>query len=418
MSLAKKLSIDKLDMKGKRVLMRVDFNVPLKDGKITNNQRIRAAMESIQYALERQAKSVVLMSHLGRPDGRRIDKYSLKPVAAEVEKLSGRSVLFLADCVGADVEKACADPAPGSLILLENLRFHLAEEGKGVDESGQKTSASKEATEAFRASLSKLGDLYVNDAFGTAHRAHSSMVGVKLAQRAAGFLMKKELQFFAKALESPTRPYLAILGGAKVADKIPMIEHLLDKVDEMIIGGGMAYTFRKVNDGMAIGNSLFDKAGADIVPRLMEKAERRHVKMHFPVDFTTSNSFKDDCTVGHATAAGGVPDGLMGLDIGPQSIAAFGDVIKRAKTIVWNGPVGVFEMPPFSKGTKTLLELVGASTATGTVTIIGGGDTASAAAKWNCEDKFSHVSTGGGASLELLEGKVLPGVAALSELSA
>ncbi|CAK9294609.1 unnamed protein product [Gordionus sp. m RMFG-2023] len=257
MSLKNKSCIDHVDLKGKRVLMRVDFNVPQDDsGKITNDQRIVAAIPSIKYAIDKGAKSIVLMSHLGRPDGVPNPKFSLEPIAKQLETLLGVKVTFLHECVGPEVEKACADPKPGSVILLENLRFHVEEEGKGLDVNGNKVKASKEATEKFSASLSKLGDVFINDAFGTAHRAHSSMVGIKLPVRAAGFLMKKELQYFSKALETPEKPFLAILGGAKVKDKIQLIENLLDKVTEMIIGGGMAYTFLRVLDNMQVKYNL------------------------------------------------------------------------------------------------------------------------------------------------------------------
>lgn len=280
-----KLSIDCVDYKGKRVLIRVDFNVPLKGKEITNNQRIVAALPSIKHCLDHGAKSVVLMSHLGRPDGRAQDKFSLAPVATELKELLGRDVQFLKDCVGPEVEAACKNPAVGSVILLENLRFHTEEEGKGINEAGDKVKASKEAVDAFRKSLGELGDVYINDAFGTAHRAHSSMVGVSLPQRASGFLMKKELAYFSKALESPERPFLAILGGAKVKDKIQLIENLLDKVNEMIVGGGMAFTFCKVLNNMEIGNSLFDDEGAKIVHKLVNKAKEKGVQLHLPVDF-------------------------------------------------------------------------------------------------------------------------------------
>ncbi|XP_075218917.1 phosphoglycerate kinase isoform X2 [Lycorma delicatula] len=409
-----KLGIDALNIAGKRVLMRVDFNVPLKEGKITNNQRIVAALDSIKYALDKGAKSVVLMSHLGRPDGNRNEKYTLKPVAEELKKLLNTNIEFLNDCVGPDVENACANPAPGSVILLENLRFHVEEEGKGVDGKGNKVKADPAKVKEFRKSLHKLGDLYVNDAFGTAHRAHSSMLGEGFEQRAAGFLLKKELTYFAKALDNPEKPFLAILGGAKVADKILLIENLLDKVDEMIIGGGMAYTFLKELKGMSIGTSLYDVEGAKIVKKLIEKAEKNKVKVHLPVDFVTAEKFAEDAAVGSATVEGGIPDGWMGLDIGPKTRELFKEPIGRAKVIVWNGPAGVFEFANFANGTKALMDAVVAATQKGTITIIGGGDTATCAAKWNTEDKVSHVSTGGGASLELLEGKVLPGVAALS----
>jgi len=422
MSLSTKLTLDKVNVNGKRVIMRVDFNVPMKDKHITNNQRIKAAVPTIKHCLDNGAKAVVLMSHLGRPDGSPMpDKYSLEPVAAELKTLLGsqehiscRDVTFLKDCVGPEVEAACVSPAPGSVILLENLRFHVAEEGKGKDAAGNKTKASQEQIDSFRASLSKLGDVYVNDAFGTAHRAHSSMVGVNLPQKAAGFLMKKELDYFAMALEKPARPFLAILGGAKVKDKIQLINNMLDQVNEMIIGGGMAFTFLKVLNNMEIGTSLYDEEGAKIVKDLMAKAEKNGVKINLPVDFITADKFDEKATTGTATVAAGIPAGWMGLDCGPESNAAFSAAVSRAKQIVWNGPVGVFEWENFAHGTKSLMDKVVEVTKTGCVTIIGGGDTATCCAKWDTEDKVSHVSTGGGASLELLEGKVLPGVDALS----
>uniref|UniRef100_A0A1B6CFY2 Phosphoglycerate kinase n=1 Tax=Clastoptera arizonana TaxID=38151 RepID=A0A1B6CFY2_9HEMI len=410
-----KLSIDQLNLSGKRVFIRVDFNVPLKDGKITNNQRIVAALDTINYALKNGATSVVLGSHLGRPDGNKNLKYTLAPVAEELKSLLKRDVVFLPDCVGPETEKACSGPKPGTVFLLENLRFYVEEEGKGVDASGNKIKATADAVKKFRESLRKLGDLYVNDAFGTAHRAHSSMMGEGYEQRAAGFLLKKELTYFAKALDNPEKPFLAILGGAKVADKIQLIENLLDKVSEMIIGGGMAYTFLKELKGMKIGNSLYDAEGAKIVKNLVAKAEKNGVQLHLPVDFVTADKFAEDAAVGQATVESGIPDGFMGLDVGPKTNEAFKKPIERAKVIVWNGPAGVFEFENFSKGTKSLMDAVVDVTKKGAITIIGGGDTATCAAKWNTEDKVSHVSTGGGASLELLEGKVLPGVAALSD---
>jgi len=412
-----KLSLSNLPVKGKRVFMRCDFNVPQSkaDGSITNTARIVAALPSIQYCLEQGATSVVLCSHLGRPDGQVVAKYSLKVVAEVLKELLGKDILFLPDCVGPEVEAACANPQPGSVILLENLRFHIEEEGKGVDASGAKVKAEKAAVEEFRAGLRKLGDVYVNDAFGTAHRAHSSMLGQGYDQRASGFLLAKELTYFAKALGNPDRPFLAILGGAKVADKIQLIENLLDKVDEMIIGGGMAFTFKKVLDSMNIGSSLYDEDGAKIVTTLVEKAKAKNVVLHFPVDFVTADKFAEDAAVGSATVEQGIPEGWMGLDCGPKSNVLFAEVVARAKLIVWNGPAGVFEFDNFSGGTRALMEAVVAVTKAGAVTIIGGGDTATCCAKYNTEDKVSHVSTGGGASLELLEGKILPGVAALTD---
>ncbi|MEY2931742.1 MAG: hypothetical protein RL033_2491 [Pseudomonadota bacterium] len=400
-----KLSIAELNLAGKRALIRVDFNVPMKDGKVTNTQRIDAALPTIKYALE-QGASVILMSHLGRPDGKRNLDYTLEPVAKVLGERLGVPVRFLSDCVGPEIERACSDLKPGSVVLLENLRFYLEEEGKG---------ATKEQVAAFRASLTKLGDVYINDAFGTAHRAHASMVGVTLPQRASGFLMQKELEYFGKALSNPERPFLAILGGAKVKDKIQLIENLLDKVNAMIIGGGMAYTFKKVMDGMAIGSSLFDADGAKIVDKLVAKAKERNVTLHFPVDFVIADAFDKNANVDAATDATGIKDGWQGLDCGPLSRQSFASVIASAKTLVWNGPVGVFEMERFSAGTRSVAEAVAKATAAGATTIIGGGDTATAAEEYGIEDKVSHVSTGGGASLELLEGKNLPGVAALSD---
>jgi len=276
-----KLSIENVDLAGKRVLMRVDFNVPIKDGKITSNQRIVAALDSVKYAFDKGAKSVVLCSHLGRPDGNKNAKYTLAPVADELKTLLKKDVLFMNDCVGAEVEAACKDPAPGSVILLENLRFYVEEEGKGVDANGGKVKADPAKVKSFRESLQKLGDVYINDAFGTAHRAHSSMMGEGYAQRAAGLLMNKELKYFSQALDNPPNPFLAILGGAKVADKIQLIENLLDKVNEMIIGGGMAFTFLKVLNGMEIGGSLFDEDGAKIVQNLVDKAKKKQRSIAF-----------------------------------------------------------------------------------------------------------------------------------------
>lgn len=355
------------------------------------------------------------MSHLGRPDGCRLPEYSLRPCLEVLTARLGREVAFLDDCVGPAVEAACAAPAPGSVILLENLRFHVEEEGKGQTPDGKKIKASKEEVGAFTASLTKLGDVYVNDAFGTAHRAHASMVGVKLPLRVSGFLLKKELAYFSRALESPARPFLAILGGAKVSDKIQLIKNMLDKVDEMVIGGGMAFTFKKVAGGMAIGSSLYDEEGAKLVPEILAKAAEKGVRIHLPIDFVAADKFAKDAATAIVADKDGVADGWRGLDIGPASAGLFRDAVLRAKTVVWNGPMGVFEMEAFERGTRAVMDAVVEATAAGAVTIIGGGDTATAAAKYGTEDKVSHVSTGGGASLELLEGKELPGVTALTD---
>ena len=430
-----KKSIKDISLAGKRVLMRVDFNVPQDKatGAITNPQRIAAALPTIQYALE-QGASVVLMSHLGRPDGKRVEKFSLKPVADKLAELLGKPVQFLSDCVGPEVEAACAALKSGEVVLLENLRFHIEEEGKVKNEDGTSTKADPEKVAAFRASLTKLGDVFVSDAFGTAHRAHSSVVGVALPDKVAGFLMQKELDAFAAVLDHPKRPLLAILGGAKVADKIPLISNLLDIANEIIIGGGMSYTFLNVLDNMQIGSSLFDADGAKIVADLMAKAQAKGVQIHLPVDFVCADKelaevVFDKAAAQKAAAEGfnieahscgrsaeeGIPEGWMGLDVGPKSRIQFAEVIARAKTIIWNGPAGVFEFDRFAEGTKSMADAVAAATAAGAISVVGGGDTATAAKKFKVADKVSHCSTGGGASLELLEGKTLPGVAALDE---
>ncbi|KAJ1882763.1 phosphoglycerate kinase [Coemansia sp. RSA 1722] len=416
MSISNKLSIRDIDVKNKRVLVRVDFNVPQdKELKITNNQRIVAALPTINHLLNEGASGVVLMSHLGRPNGQRVAKYSLKPVAVELEKQLGRPVTFLDDCVGTEVENACANLAGGAVVLLENLRFHSEEEGSYKDENKNKVKADPGNIKKFRASLTRLGDIYVNDAFGTAHRAHSSMVGVDLPVRAAGFLMQRELEYFGKVTENPARPYLAILGGAKVSDKIQLIDSLLDKVNMMIVTGGMAYTFHKTLKGMQIGGSLFDENGAKIVGDLVAKAKKNNVEFVLPTDFVAADAFSPDANTKIATLEQGIEDGWQGLDIGPRSVQEFTGLISRAKTIVWNGPCGVFEFAKFAKGTNDTMDaIIEAHDKNGATTIIGGGDSATAAANRNVADKFSHVSTGGGASLELLEGKELPGVSALS----
>ena len=411
-----KLSIRDLDLSGKRVLIRVDFNVPQDKatGAITNNQRIVAALPTIKFALE-QGASVVLMSHLGRPDGQKIAKFSLQPVADELASLLGKLVNFLSDCVGPEVEATCASIKPGDVVLLENLRFHIEEEGKAKREDGTSVKAEPASVEAFRASLTKLGDIFVNDAFGTAHRAHSSMVGVDLPQKAAGFLMEAELNAFDAVLNNPKRPLLAILGGAKIADKIPLITNLLEKADKIIIGGGMAYTFLKVNRGMEIGSSLFDQAGAEIVAELEAKAKERGVELIFPVDFVCADGFSPDANTQPATVESGIPAGWEGLDAGPESIKLYTAAILASKTIIWNGPAGVFEFEKFAGATKAMADAIATATEGGAITVVGGGDTATAAKKFGVDTKVSHCSTGGGASLEFLEGKVLPGVAALSE---
>ncbi len=416
--MAKFKSIRDLALAGKRVFIRVDFNVPQDKatGAITNNARIVAALPTIKFALE-QGASVVLASHLGRPDGKANPKFSLKPVADELAKLLEKPVTFLPDCVGAETEAACAALKAGDVVLLENLRFHIEEEGKVKEKQADGTEksikASPEAVAAFRASLTKLADVYVNDAFGTAHRAHSSMVGVTLPEKAAGFLMEAELVAFAKVVENPARPLLAILGGAKIADKIPLISNLLDKANAIIIGGGMAFTFKKVLENVEIGSSLFDAEGAKIVADLAAKAKEKGVKLVLPVDYIAADKFAPDAETKIVDDQAGIPAGWMGLDVGPKSIALFRETILSAKTIIWNGPAGVFEFDKFAAGTAAQAEAISAATQAGAVTVVGGGDTATAAKKFKVAKVVTHCSTGGGASLELLEGKVLPGVAAL-----
>lgn len=402
-------------VQGQRVLVRVDFNVPLdkKTGAITNTQRIAAALPTIRFLLEGGA-AVVLMSHLGRPDGQVVGKFSLRPVAAELARLLGRPVQFVAACAGPEAEAAAHALQPGQVLLLENLRFAIEEEGKVKLADGTSQKADPSRVAEFRASLSRLGDVYVNDAFGTAHRAHSSMVGVSLPRRAAGFLLEAELKAFDAVLLSPRRPLLAILGGAKIADKIPLIRNLIGKADEIIIGGGMAYTFRKVCDGMEIGNSLFDAEGAKIVQELLDKAKARGVKVTLPVDFVCGDKFSPDSNVMSATLGSGIPVGWEGMDCGPESSRLYAEAIGRAGTVIWNGPCGVFEFEKFAVGSRAMASAVAAATARGAITIVGGGDTATAAKQFGVDTQVTHCSTGGGASLEYLEGKALPGVAALS----
>ncbi|MDR1818522.1 MAG: phosphoglycerate kinase [Puniceicoccales bacterium] len=410
---------------GRRVLIRVDFNVPQdkQTGAITNNARIVAALPTIKTALNNGA-SVVLMSHLGRPDGEVKPKFTLRPVAAELEKLLGRPVQFAPDCVGAATEAQAAALKPGEVLLLENLRFHIEEEGKAKRKdpaTGEevKVKADPEKVAAFRASLTRLGDVYVNDAFGTAHRAHSSMVGVALPVKVAGDLMAAEINAFYSVIKEPKRPLLVILGGAKINDKIPLIENLIDKADEILVGGGMAFTFLKVLENTAIGKSLYDEEGAKLVPDIIAKAKAKGVKIVLPVDFVAADRFagNDADAAGAATKIvtkeEGIPDGWLGLDVGPKTSDLFRAAILAARTVVWNGPAGVFEADKFAAGTKAEADAIAEATAAGAFTVVGGGDTATAAKKFGVAKKVSHCSTGGGASLEFLEGKTLPGVAAL-----
>ena len=408
-----KLFIEDLDLQGKRVLMRVDFNVPVKDGKVENDKRLRASLPSIQYVL-RQGASLVLMSHLGRPDSQAIPKYSLAPVAERLAELLGRPVRFLPDCIGAEVERDCAALKPGEVVLLENLRFHIEEEGKVKQDDGRSVKADPEAVKAFRASLTKLGDVYVNDAFGTAHRAHSSMTGVAHAQRAAGYLMKKELDFLGDAVDMPKRPFVAIIGGAKVSGKIDVISALLPKVDRLLIGGAMAYTFYKAQ-GKEVGGSLVED---DRLPMAKDLLASAGDKLVLPVDAVVTDTFDFDARKVGALRT--VPwDRIgpkdIGVDIGEGSRARFAEIVKNARTVVWNGPMGVFEIAATAAGTLAVAQALAGATAQGAITVVGGGDSVAAVEKNGLADKVTHVSTGGGASLEFLEGKELPGVAYLSD---
>eukprot|EP00792_Barthelona_sp_PAP020_P004350 TRINITY_DN2068_c0_g1_i1.p1 TRINITY_DN2068_c0_g1~~TRINITY_DN2068_c0_g1_i1.p1 ORF type:complete len:419 (-),score=169.20 TRINITY_DN2068_c0_g1_i1:43-1299(-) len=410
-----RITIDDIDVDGKRVLVRVDYNVPFVKGTrtISDPARIVKSLPTLNKLLEKGAKTVILMSHLGRPNGQVKPEFSMDVVAEEVAKHLGQSVTFVPGCVGPEVEAAVSGEG---VFLLENLRFHIEEEGKAKGADGNKIKADKEAVAAFRAGLARLADVYVNDAFGTAHRAHSSMVGDGFDVRASGYLLQKEIDSFHIALHAPHRPYLAILGGAKVSSKIGVIDNLLPLVDDLIICGGMAFTFRKVLDNMAIGNSLYDDEGAKLVEGIMEKAANpdHPVNIHLPIDFLTAAEFKNDTEIVVRSVAEGIPDGWEGLDCGPQSLENFKKVIAGAKTIVWNGPAGVFEFENFSVGTRGMLDAMIEATKQGTISIIGGGDTASCANIWGVADEVTHVSTGGGASLELLSGIDLPGIAALT----
>ncbi|MCX5678450.1 MAG: phosphoglycerate kinase [Candidatus Omnitrophica bacterium] len=391
-----KKTIKDVDLNGKRVLMRVDFNVPLdEDLNITDDIRIRAALPTIKYAIDKGAK-VVLMSHLGRPDGKVVEKLRLAPVAKRLEKLLGKSIITTKDCIGDDVKRALAGMKKGDVALLENLRFHAEEEANDP---------------GFAKELASLGDIFVNDAFGTAHRAHASTEGVThYLPSVAGFLLEKEIQYLGNAVDNPKRPFVAILGGAKVKDKIKVIDNLLNKVDALIIGGGMAYTFLKAQ-GKAIGNSKLDKDGFDTARAALDKAKKKKIPILLPIDHIVADKF--DANAQTQLVGENIPDGWMGLDIGPGTIKLFEGTLKNAKTIVWNGPLGVFEMDKFAKGTEDIAKFIAGLK--GVISIIGGGDTAAAMAKFKVEDKMSHISTGGGASLEYLEGKGLPGIDALND---
>ncbi|RPJ69527.1 MAG: phosphoglycerate kinase [Desulfobacteraceae bacterium] len=396
----KKLTVDDIDVRGKRVLMRVDFNVPLKGGKVADETRIRAALPTIRKIIGDGGK-LILMSHLGRPKGAPVPDMSLAPCAEALGRLLGKPVAFAADCVGPAAESAAARLAPGEVLLLENLRFHPEEEKNAPGFAGQ---------------LAALGEIYVNDAFGTAHRAHASTEGVTryFRQSAAGYLMLKELAYLGEALSRAARPYVAVLGGAKISGKIDVIANLLPKVDTILIGGGMAFTFLKAK-GLEVGGSLIEEDKVELARRLLADGAG---KIILPVDFLATDTLDVKArTVGvlKEVAATAIPAAWKGVDIGPKSIAAFRAVLKGAKTVVWNGPMGVFEIDATARGTLAVGEIMAEITAGGAVTVIGGGDSAAAVEKAGMADMVSHVSTGGGASLEFIEGKTLPGVAALSD---
>jgi len=395
-----KMTVNDLDVKGKRVLMRVDFNVPLRDGKVASDARIRAALPTIRQIVQNGGR-LVLMSHLGRPKGERNPAMSLAPCAPVLSQLLKRPVAFVDDCLGAAVESAVAALADGDILLLQNLRYYEAETRNSLD---------------FAAQLARLGDLYVNDAFGTAHRAHASTEGVThyLEVCAAGLLMMKELDYLGRLLQSPEKPFVAVLGGAKISGKIDVIANLLPRVDRILIGGGMAFTFYKAQ-GLEIGASLLEEDRVGLARELLASAGD---KLVLPPDCVVAQTVDFAArTVGELRTvdADAIPAGWRGLDIGPKSLAAFGAILAPARTVVWNGPMGVFEIPQTAAGTYAVARMLADVTAGGAVTVIGGGDSAAAVAKAGVEDKVSHVSTGGGASLEFLEGKVLPGVAALSD---
>ena len=399
--MTKKIFIEDLKLNGLRVLTRVDFNVPLnKDLQITDNGRIEAALPTIRHIVEQGGKAI-LMSHLGRPGGERVESLSLKPAAEELSLLLGQPVTFAKDCIGEEVEALIEGMQNGEVLLLENLRFHKAE-----------TKNEPEFCEA----LGKLGDVYVNDAFGTAHRAHASNAGVTgfIPESAIGYLIRNELQFLGGVITNPARPFIAILGGAKVFDKIKVIYKLLNKVQTLIIGGGMACTFLKAQ-GYKIGSSLLEEDSLDFAKELIQKAEEKGVKLLLPVDAVIADSFDKSASTCSVSVEEGAPDGWLILDIGPKSAETFCDSVRKSGTVLWNGPMGVFEMEAFALGTFAIAQCLAEVTDNGVVTIIGGGDSVAAIQQFGLSERITHVSTGGGASLEFLEGKELPGVSAIQQ---
>lgn len=396
----KKMTLEDLEMNGKRVLMRVDFNVPLEDGRVADEKRIRSAIPSIEYIM-RNSGRLILMSHLGRPKGKRVPEMSLAPCVPVLKRLLRKEVTFVDACVGPKAEAAVEALGPGEVLLLENLRFHKEETDNDDD---------------FSKKIAALGDIYVNDAFGTAHRAHASTVGVTrhIQPSAAGFLLTREMDYLGKVVESPERPFVAILGGAKISGKIDVIANLLPKVDKLVVGGGMAFTFLKAK-GLEIGKSLLEADKVALAETLLEKGGE---KIILPLDYRVSDTFDfANRKVGalQTVTAESIPSDCLGLDIGPRSVSMLEELLSNARTIVWNGPMGVFEIDATAEGTVAVAGMLAQVTRKGATTVIGGGDSASAVRKAGVEKEVSHVSTGGGASLEFLEGKVLPGMAALTD---
>ena len=388
-----------IDPHGKKVFVRVDFNVPMDENQhITNDTRIRATLPTIQHLLNAGA-AVILACHVGRPTEAREPQFSTRPIVARLEECLGQPVKWASDCVGPEAEKAAADLKPGEVLLLENLRYHKAE---------------KKNDPEFAKQLASLADIAVDDAFGVAHRAHASNVGITAyLETVAGFLMEKEINYIGKTLENPKRPFVAIIGGAKVSDKIGVIENMIDKVDTIIIGGGMAHTF-DASKGYPVGDSLCERDKIDLAKELLEKAEKKGVKVVLPVDLVIADKFAADANT-KIVDVDKVPDGWQALDSGPKTSEEYVNALKGAKTVIWNGPMGVFEFDAFAKGTEAVARAVAQATKEGAVSIVGGGDSIAALKKTGLSEKISHISTGGGATLELLEGKVLPGIAALAD---